>query len=529
MAALVWSWLFIDMTLSTVFGGFGDIWNLIQYMFPPIFDNFPEALRATIETIWMALIGTTMAVVLSVPLAFLAAQNTSPHPLVMAISRGIISLARAVPALVLAAIFASSVGIGPLPGVLALGLHSVGMIGKLFTEAIENTEATSRDAVVSTGAGKWQTVLATIVPQIMPSSIGTSLYRLDINLRESAVLGFVGAGGIGFLIWSELRGLDYQRAISAVSVIFVAITLIELISVRLRTSIIGDHLSSTPKQTPRKLARVARDQKKIYVAITSRQLTLPWTQERLLQATVGGTYLLLMIVALATIDMPLLSVYKLGDDVVLGIGRLFPPDFTTARSELIKGMLETIAIGFVATALGLLIAIPLGILTARNIIIRRLVAILTRGMLLFIRGIPELIFAVIFVAAMGLGPVPGTLALAIATATFMAKLIGDALEEVQQAPRDGVSAVGASRLQEFISAVLPQALPNLVSQVLYMLDVNLRSSAVLGIVGGGGIGFLLISAIRGFETETVGAIVLLIFVIVYAIELLGSFVRRIVE
>ncbi len=529
IAALVWSWLFIEMTLSTVFGGFSDIWNLIEYMFPPIFDNFPEALRATIETIWMALIGTTIAVVLSVPLAFMAARNTSPHTGVMAVSRGIISLARAIPTLVLAAIFASSVGIGPLPGILAIGLHSIGMIGKLFTEAIENTEATSRDAVLSTGSGKWQTVLATIVPQIMPSSIGTSLYRLDINLRESAVLGFVGAGGVGFLIQSELRGLDYQRAISAVSVIFVAITLIELISVRLRASIIGDHLSAQPKQTSRLRARVARDQKKIDVAVTSRQLTLPWTQERVLRATVGGTYLLMMVVALATIDMPLLSAYKLVDDLVLSIGRLFPPDFTTARSELIKGMLETTAIGFVATALGLLLAIPLGILTARNIIIRRLVVTLTRGMLLFIRGIPELIFAVIFVAAMGLGPVPGTLALTIATATFMAKLIGDALEEVQQAPRDGVSAVGASRLQEFISAVLPQALPNLVSQMLYMLDVNLRSSTVLGIVGGGGIGFLLISAIRGFETETVGAIVFLIFVIVYAIELLGSFVRRIVE
>ena len=136
IAALVWSWLFIEMTLSTVFGGFSDIWNLIEYMFPPIFDNFPEALRATIETIWMALIGTTIAVVLSVPLAFMAARNTSPHPGVMAVSRGIISLARAIPTLVLAAIFASSVGIGPLPGVLALGLHSIGMIGKLFTEAI---------------------------------------------------------------------------------------------------------------------------------------------------------------------------------------------------------------------------------------------------------------------------------------------------------------------------------------------------------------------------------------------------------
>jgi len=527
--ALVWSWLYIDMTLSTVFGGFSDIWNLILYMFPPIFDNFPEALRTTIETIWMALIGTTLAVLLSIPLAFTAARNTSPHPAVIAVARGIITMTRAIPTLVLAAIFASSVGIGPFPGILALGLHSIGMIAKLFTEAIENTESTSRDAVMSTGAGKWQSILTTIIPQITPSSVGNSLYRLDINLRESAVLGFVGAGGVGFLIQSELRGLDYQRAISAVSVIFIAITLIELVSARLRASIIGDHLFSPSKQTPRSMARVASDQQKISAALASRQLTLPWTYERVLRASAGVSYLVMMVVAFATIDMPLLSAFSLADDLAKGIAQLFPPDFETAGSELLKGMLETTAIGFIATALGLVIAIPLGILTARNIIIRRVVITVTRGILLLIRGLPELILAVIFVAAMGLGPVPGTLALTIGTATFMAKLIGDALEEVQQAPREGVSATGASRVQEFISAVLPQALPNLVSQTLYMLDVNLRSSTVLGIVGGGGIGFLLISAIRGYETQTVGAIILVIFAIVYAIELLGAFVRWMVE
>ena len=313
------------------------------------------------------------------------------------------------------------------------------------------------------------------------------------------------------------------------TVIFIAITLIEVLSARLRASIIGDHLSAPTKQTSRSLARVARDQQKIDTALASRRLSLPWTYERVLRSTVGVTYLLMMVVALATIDMPLLSAFSLIDDLAQGIAELFPPDFESARSELIKGMLETTAIGFIATALGLLIAVPLGILTARNIIIRRVVVTLTRGILLLIRGLPELILAVIFVAAMGLGPVPGTLALTIGTATFMAKLIGDALEEVQQAPREGVSATGASRLQEFISAVLPQALPNLVSQTLYMLDVNLRSSTVLGIVGGGGIGFLLISAIRGYETQIVGAIIIVIFVIVYAIELLGAFIRWMVE
>jgi phosphonate transport system permease protein len=227
--------------------------------------------------------------------------------------------------------------------------------------------------------------------------------------------------------------------------------------------------------------------------------------------------------------MPIISAYKYGDDLVRSIGRLYPPDFTFARAELIQGMLETTAIGFTATLLGLVIAIPLGILSARNIILRRSVILLSRGVLLLIRGLPELIVAVLFVAAMGLGPVPGTLALTIGTATFMAKLIGDALEEVQEAPREGVSATGATRVQEFISAVLPQALPNLVSQTLYMLDVNLRSSTVLGIVGGGGIGFLLLGSIRVLDEATVGAIIITIFLLVYAIELLGTFVRWMVE
>ena len=529
VVATAWSWNFIDMTLLTLFGGFSDLGNLLVYMFPPIFDNFPEALRATIETIWMALIGTTIAVVLSVPLAFLAARNTSPHPLVFAVARGVITLTRAVPTLVLAAVFSISLGIGPFPGIVALGFHSVGMIGKLFTEAIESTEFAPREAVLSTGAGKWQTILATIVPQIIPSCIGTALYRLDINLRESAVLGFVGAGGVGFLIQTELRGLDYQRAISAVSVIFITITLIELISTRLRASIIGDHLSTPTKQNARSLARVARDQRLIEAAISTRRLTPPWIYERILRVGTGMMFLSLLVVALITIDMPIISAYKYGDDLVRSIGRLYPPDFTYARAELIQGMLETTAIGFTATLLGLVIAIPLGILSARNIILRRSVILLSRGVLLLIRGLPELIVAVLFVAAMGLGPVPGTLALTIGTATFMAKLIGDALEEVQEAPREGVSATGATRVQEFISAVLPQALPNLVSQTLYMLDVNLRSSTVLGIVGGGGIGFLLLGSIRVLDEATVGAIIITIFVLVYAIELLGTFVRWMVE
>jgi len=525
----VWSWRYIDMTLSTLFGGFPELWNLVTYMFPPRFDKIGEVLDATLETIWMALIGTTASVLLSIPLAFLAARNTTPNPVTFAASRAIITLSRAVPTLVLAAVLTLPLGIGPLAGILALAIHSIGMVGKLFTEAIENTESMSREAVTSTGAGKWQTVLTTIVPQITPSSIGTSLYRLDINLRESAVLGFVGAGGVGFVIQTTLRSLDYQRAIAAVSVIFAVITLIEMVSTRLRTSIIGDHLSTPTTKSARTEARERRDQRLIVDAVTTRRLTPPWTYERIVRTSAAMIFLALIVISFATIDMPLLSAFGLIDEIGESVGRLYPPDFTTAGPELWQGIRETVAIGFIATTLGLLLSIPLGILSARNIVLKRAVFGTTRLFLLGLRGLPELIVAVLFVAAMGLGPVPGTLALTLGTATFMAKLIGDALEEVSPVPREAVFATGATGVQEFFTSVVPQALPNLVSQTLYMLDVNLRSSTVLGIIGGGGIGFLLLSALRVLQEPTVGAIIIVIFVIVYAIELVGSFVRWLVE
>lgn len=240
-------------------------------------------------------------------------------------------------------------------------------------------------------------------------------------------------------------------------------------------------------------------------------------------------FLALIVISFATIDMPLLSAFGLIDEIGESVGRLYPPDFTTAGPELWQGIRETVAIGFIATTLGLLLSIPLGILSARNIVLKRAVFGTTRLFLLGLRGLPELIVAVLFVAAMGLGPVPGTLALTLGTATFMAKLIGDALEEVSPVPREAVFATGATGVQEFFTSVVPQALPNLVSQTLYMLDVNLRSSTVLGIIGGGGIGFLLLSALRVLQEPTVGAIIIVIFVIVYAIELVGSFVRWLVE
>ena len=250
LAATVWAWRRIDVSFGALLGGLGDIGALLGRMLPPRFEDLPRAVDLTLETLWMAVIGTTMGVVLSLPLAFGAARNTSPNVAVMSACRGVITLARAIPDVVFALVFVRGLGIGVLPGILALGLHSIGMIGKLFADAIEQVDEQPRDAVVSTGATKWQAIVTSVVPQVMPSFIAVVLYRLDINLRSSTVLGFVGAGGVGFLLQAKLRGLNYDGALGVVIVVFVCITLVELLAALVRASLIGGERTIGRRSAP---------------------------------------------------------------------------------------------------------------------------------------------------------------------------------------------------------------------------------------------------------------------------------------
>lgn len=144
----------------------------------------------------------------------------------------------------------------------------------------------------------------------------------------------------------------------------------------------------------------------------------------------------------------------------------------------------------VATAVGAVLSIPVGILAARNVTPHPVVYWLARAWVLVVRAVPELILAVVFVAALGLGPVAGPCALAIGSIGFLAKLVADALEEIDEGPVDAARSVGCGWWKTLFAAVLPQAMPSIVGSGLYMLDVNIRASTVLGIVGAGGIGFL---------------------------------------
>lgn len=179
-----------------------------------------------------------------------------------------------------------------------------------------------------------------------------------------------------------------------------------------------------------------------------------------------------------------------------------------------------------STALGALVAVPIGLMAARNVAPTRWLYIVIRYLLVIFRSVPELAFALVFVSAVGLGPFAGALSLTIFTVGFVAKLTADAFEEIRPGPREAVVATGATRTQETASAVVSQAMPAIVSAVLYALDVNIRAATVLGIVGAGGIGFLLNNSIRGLHYQTTGALLVAVFVTVLAVEQLSSWLRK---
>jgi phosphonate ABC transporter permease subunit PhnE len=185
-----------------------------------------------LETIEIALLGTLMAVVFAFPLSFLAARNivgSGPAGLAAyGTVRTLFNFLSAIPSLVVALIFTVIVGVGPAAGVLALGFHSIGMLGRLFAEALENVERGPIEALQATGAGRLQTVAYGVVPQIGPLFLAYSIYRWDINVRMSMILGFVGAGGIGVFLQQNINYFAYSRVSTAFILILITVTLIDL-------------------------------------------------------------------------------------------------------------------------------------------------------------------------------------------------------------------------------------------------------------------------------------------------------------
>jgi len=213
---------------------FGDI---LSRMLPPDFSNFQKLLYAMFETIEIAFLGTFIAIVLSIPFGLFSARNITPNYFVYLVSKVIIVFFRAIPEFIIAMILVIAVGFGAMPGVLALGLHTMGFLAKFYAEDIEHVDQGPIDALKSSGATKNQIISFGVIPQILPSFVANNLYILDRNIRMATMLGIVGAGGIGYELQSSFRMFEYQKVSAIIIIIFITIFVIDHISSVIRSKI----------------------------------------------------------------------------------------------------------------------------------------------------------------------------------------------------------------------------------------------------------------------------------------------------
>jgi len=211
--------------------------DILSRMVPPDFSNFDELIYAIFETIEIAFVGTFIAIILSIPLGLFSARNIAPNYFVYIISKTIIVFFRAIPEFIMAMILVIAIGFGAMPGVLALGLHTMGFLAKFYAEDIEHINKGPIDALRSSGATKSQIISFGVIPQILPSFVANNLYILDRNVRMATMLGIVGAGGIGYELQSSFRMFEYQRVSAIIILIFISIFLIDHLSSFIRSKI----------------------------------------------------------------------------------------------------------------------------------------------------------------------------------------------------------------------------------------------------------------------------------------------------
>ncbi|HWL76186.1 phosphonate ABC transporter, permease protein PhnE [Microbacterium sp.] len=508
IALTIYGCWWIGVSLEAVIAGAADIGRLVERMFPPTFGNPLEVARMLLETLLIAVAGTAIAAVLSVPLGAAASDRFTGPRVVQWLARAVIMVTRAIPSLVFALILVRVFGLGPTAGGLAIALHSVGMIGKMFADAFEEQDPLAADAVEAAGARRAQTFIATTLTRAMPRMAAIVLYRLDINVRASAVLGIVGAGGIGVALQTAIGTLNYRYAAGIIIVIVALLLVLEGVSVLVQ----------------RRLAEHAHEGDVAMLFSPGRNAWTPgWTRRRVIRAiTVWGLIAVVAWSLWVIAPDPDRALRSLESTWRLLIG-MFPPAFSPA---VFAGLWESFLMAITATTFGVVIGLILAILSTDLVVRVPVVSTILRVVVVLVRGVPDLVWALLFVAALGLGPFPGFLALTISSTALAAKFFTDSLQNLDPLPMRALESAGAGRLQVFVAGVWPQFMPSFVGNGMFTSDLALRESAVLGVVGAGGIGFLLQESTRTLHYETTSAIVLGLLVIVLALEVGARWIRR---
>jgi phosphonate transport system permease protein len=212
----------------------GNIGVFLRGYLQPSAANLGEYAWQCVVTVCIALWGTLLAIVISIPLGLLGARNLAPHPVVYFAARRVMDVLRAVNEFVFALMFVTAVGLGPFAGMLALGIHTGGVLGKLLSETVESFDPGQVEGVAAVGAGRLHVIAFGVVPQVMPNFLSYILLRFESDIRSASVIGMVGGGGIGFYLWDTIRAFNDREAATVILLIVAMVMCVDVVSSRVR-------------------------------------------------------------------------------------------------------------------------------------------------------------------------------------------------------------------------------------------------------------------------------------------------------
>jgi phosphonate transport system permease protein len=237
LALVAAAWL-SEVNLPDFLKGITKGLSLLSFFFPPDWQAFPDMVRPALVTIVICLVATPIGTAFSIVFGLAGARNIAPNWLRIT-SRTVIAAERALPEIVTLLVLVSAFGLGPFAGVMALAIGSIGMLGKLVADAIEEIDPRILDATAAVGATHWQVIRHAVLPEVLPALVANSIFRFEVNIRASVLLGAVGAGGIGYELNAAINQLEYSRATVAALISLLLVFLSERVSDRLRSGVLG--------------------------------------------------------------------------------------------------------------------------------------------------------------------------------------------------------------------------------------------------------------------------------------------------
>ena len=497
--------------------GLGPLFEFIYDDFlPPTVNNWNVLMRAVLDTVALAFTSTLVASALAFLAALFGTKKISPLPWLSPIIRGFATFVRNVPDLVWAVILVTALGVGTHVGFAALTLSSFAFLTRAFIEAMDEVSSESVEALAAVGANFPQRVMQAIVPPFTKDYIAWFLYNLEVSIRGATIVGMVGGGGIGMLLSAQMRNFRwFPRATGTILVLAALVIAVDLLTSYLRKKLLNPSATVTAGTMHRESAAVIR-RGRIVVTKKGRDLAV----RIFLWASVGLSLLAFLPLNINW-DSLFGRAYRLGTTFV-ALGALnfmhWGPTW--------NAFLETVAVAVLSTFYSVLLALLIAPFAARNLMRNRALPLAITSIATFIRTIPNPVVVLIAISSFGLGPVPGIVGLTLSSTAFFIRVFAQGFEDVPDETIEALEATGANRLQVFMGAMMPAARSHMVAWTGLRFEMNFMGSAILGMVGAGGIGAEILRATNGRQLGVAGVGILLVFLFAFTFEQVLTRIKR---